>query len=643
MTTAASTGPEVADAPVTAPNRLGYRPGLDGIRGVGMVFVLLYHGGITWFPGSFLGVSMFFTLSGFLITRLMMEERVTTGGVGIRQFYGRRIRRLLPVAAAVLAGIIVAARLGAFPGVAQLRRDLVGTALQLANWTRLTSPRSYHDLFLDGVSPVEHWWSLAIEEQAYLLWPLLFLVAARRGPAPLRRRVIGLYVVTTVIAVGIAFCWGPNAAYLATPARIPEVVAGGVLAVLLDLRRPPRWLSTAGLTAAVAMLVLIVVTPFDHGWAYEGGLPFFGLLSAVAIGGAVVDGPLQRFLTWRPAVVLGRLAYVAYLVHWPVYVYLDRRFPDWSTAPAFALKLAVTAAIVVPLHRFVEQPIRIRPLSNRTIPLGLGVLAGLAVLAAVLTPAAPGRAAAERPERMAAVDLQPLRDRPGPLTDTDGTQLRPVRVIVVGDSTGRDFGAGLVDVAYERPELLQVRMAALDGCGLVAGGKTDNLADFTRADCDRRMHDELPDLLTTLRPDVIVMSIAGADTFPRRWDDGPLRPATDPDFSRRIRDAYDQFFDEVAAVDATVVWIRPAVPDDPEDHSHTDGSQSYVESVITDQERRHPGLVRIIDFRTWFEAEGLDRESVRPDGVHIVFDVVADIVDRFLLDEILAAVDVATG
>src|SRR5699024_10664422 len=146
------------------------------------------------------------------------------------------------------------------------------------------------------------------------------------------------------------------------------------------------------------------------------------------------------------------------------------------------------------------------------------------------------------------------------------------------------------------------------------------------------------DEMGPLRPDLVVVSIAGADTFPRRWDDGPLIPATNPDYARRIRRSYDEFFDRVADAGIPhVAWIRPPIPDDPGDLAHQDGSKDLVESVGRDQERRHPGLVTVIDFRSWFEAEGLDREPIRPDKVHIVFDALTDIVDRFLLDEILAA------
>jgi len=637
MPAAAPTGPAVeAGDPPRPRNRLGHRPALDGLRGAGLAVVLLYHGGVTWFPGSFLAVSMFFTLSGFLITRLLLEERSATGGTGIAAFYGRRVKRLVPASAVTLFLVTVAAWAGWFEGVADLRRDLVGAALQVANWTRLTSSRSYHDLFLDGVSPVEHYWSLAIEEQLYVVWPLVFALAARGGPRTVRRVVLGGFAVLTAVAVGVAVLAGPDAAYLATPARAPEVLAGACLAVLLDLRRPPRNLPMLAVASALGMLVLVVVTPFDHGWAYEGGLPFFGILSAVTVGGAVVDGPVRRVLSWRPFVVLGVLSYAAYLVHWPVYVLVDLHAGGLDDPARLALKLAATFALVVPLHRLVEQPLRHAPLRRGTIAVGLGALATVAAVAALAAPAPLPRPGVVPAERAALVDLAPLAEPAGPLVDADGRPLRPLRLLVVGDSTARGFGFGLTNWAIEHPGVARVRVTSVDGCGFLAGGKGDNLIDFTRERCDEVMGEVLPEELRTLRPDVVVLSNAGADVFPRRWDDGPLRPTTDPEVAGRLRAAYDAFFDRVAdAGIAHVAWIRPAVADDPEDRTFEDGSHALVEAVVRGQEARHPGLVTVVDFRSWFEAEGLDRQPIRPDGVHLLDEPMDDVVRRFLAPELL--------
>ncbi|MGH9133576.1 MAG: acyltransferase family protein, partial [Ilumatobacteraceae bacterium] len=183
--------------------RLPYQPALDGTRAIAVVMVLLFHGGVGWMGGGYIGVSVFFTLSGYLITSLLLAESDATGEVRVGAFLGRRARRLLPASAACIVSIAVCSRYGLLDGVANLERDLLGATFQVQNWVLLASGQSYTDLLADvggQPSPLEHYWSLAIEEQFYWMWPVVFGWLATRHRERLPRRLALL----TVAAVATA-------------------------------------------------------------------------------------------------------------------------------------------------------------------------------------------------------------------------------------------------------------------------------------------------------------------------------------------------------------------------------------------------------------------------------------------------------
>ena len=152
------------------PVKLGYQPALDGLRAVAVSAVLLFHLGASWMPGGYLGVSVFFTLSGFLITTLLLRERVVTGRIDSRAFYTRRLRRLMPASLLTIAGVCVLIGIGTIADTSSLRREVLGALFQVENWVSLLGGKSYAQLF-QSPSPVAHFWSLAIEEQFYWLWP----------------------------------------------------------------------------------------------------------------------------------------------------------------------------------------------------------------------------------------------------------------------------------------------------------------------------------------------------------------------------------------------------------------------------------------------------------------------------------------
>ncbi len=172
--------------------RFAYQPALDGVRAVAVLLVLVYHAGFGWMSGGYVGVSVFFTLSGFLITTLALVEHDRAGRIDVGAFYSRRVRRLLPASLLCLAGVIIAARLHQFDGITELRRDLWAALAQVYNWVLLANSNGYAEEMAKAAgqrAPLDHYWSLAIEEQFYWVWPLVLIVLLRAG----RRRRLALF------------------------------------------------------------------------------------------------------------------------------------------------------------------------------------------------------------------------------------------------------------------------------------------------------------------------------------------------------------------------------------------------------------------------------------------------------------------
>ncbi|HRE01990.1 MAG TPA: acyltransferase, partial [Ilumatobacteraceae bacterium] len=234
---------------------LAYLPGLDGLRALAVAAVVAFHFGAGWATGGFLGVSLFFTLSGFLITRVLLAERSADGHVRLRGFWGRRIRRLTPAAMVCLAGVLVVMAVRGDAGHArQVGHDVLASAFNVANWHFVSSSVSYGDLFSGWRSPVLHFWSLAIEEQFYVLFPVLFVVVARwhdrldrrgldrRGLDRRGRRwrsapaVVAVTVVGAILASVVA-SWltaDGDLVYFGTHTRAGELLIGVLLALAVE-------------------------------------------------------------------------------------------------------------------------------------------------------------------------------------------------------------------------------------------------------------------------------------------------------------------------------------------------------------------------------------------------------------------------
>jgi peptidoglycan/LPS O-acetylase OafA/YrhL len=435
--------------------RLTHVDALDGLRGVAVAGVVLFHADAL--QGGFLGVDLFFVLSGFLITTLLLRERLESGTVRLGAFWARRARRLLPALAGVLVGVALYAWLLADPTeLGRLRGDAVATIFYVANWRAIFSHQGYWDAFL-APSPLNHTWSLAIEEQFYLVWPLLLgavLWWCRGSLRVVVTMTTGLALLGAVWMAVVFSSDDPNRAYLGTDTRIPAMLLGAALAAWLQWRGPVRSYRArlAIEVAAIAgALVLVLAWASSEGstWVlYHGG--FFGCgVAVVAVIASIthpVRGPMARVLSLRPLCWLGLISYGLYLWHWPVMVVLDHDRVGVEGIPLAVLQISVSLALAVASYHLLEQPIRRRGLAAwRWRPLApIAALVAIAMIVVATSGAVdPATALGRSDTAMAPLDQQvgepvairhpelivPGRPLPRP---TD----RPARLLVAGDSVG---------------------------------------------------------------------------------------------------------------------------------------------------------------------------------------------------------------
>ncbi len=350
--------------------------------------MLLCHAGLPFVAGGYVGVDVFFVISGFLITRLLLGELDRTGGISLRRFYARRARRLLPLAAVLLAAVGVLSLLLLSPVRAvEVSGDIVSSALYSANWHFAAQSVDYFAQDVEP-SPVLHLWSLAIEEQFYLVWPSLLLAVTwlwRRRGGSVRPAIWVTLAVVLVgsLALGIQLTdEQPASAYFSTFGRAWELALGAVLALIGAVRIPrpaAAAIGWAGLGAIVyAAFAFDASTPFP---GIAALLPTVGTACVILAGSSVyarARGAPAGLLSLPPLRYVGRLSYSWYLWHWPALIFAAVLWGPLSIAAG----VAVVAASWIPTaatHRWIEDPVRLsRVLSlrpNRALALGLGCMA----------------------------------------------------------------------------------------------------------------------------------------------------------------------------------------------------------------------------------------------------------------------------
>ena len=434
-----------------------FRPDVEGLRALAVVLVICFHARWNSFSGGFIGVDVFFVVSGFLITRLLLKEMASTGKISLPAFWARRARRLLPAAALTLVVTLLLAR-WILPPLRNREVMLDGIAVAgfVGNFRFASTLGDYFGANAGDIapSPLLHYWSLAVEEQFYLLWPATMLLLTRR-PRQFRR------LLTTVIvaacAVSLVVSWWmtehhPVPAYYLLPARVNELLAGALLAVAgaAVTRWSPVVRGALGWAGLLAIMVAAIF--YDGSVAFPGVaalLPVVGTM-AVIVGGTSptwVNGPGQ-ILNLPVMQWIGKHSYALYLWHWPVLVLAEARHGRLSLVQ-LALAIAVTVALSSLSVRFVENPVRFSPKfispPSKGLLLGAGITAASVAVVGMLWASKPDLGGSGTASSVVLVPVQaPVTDGAG--TEGTGTSATGTATSGTGAPAATDPPAGLAAI-----------------------------------------------------------------------------------------------------------------------------------------------------------------------------------------------------
>jgi len=387
-------------------SRVPYLPGLDGLRALAVLAVIVYHANPDWLPGGFLGVEVFFVISGYLITLLLVAEEERTGAISLRDFWARRARRLLPALFTMMVLLIMWTSIRERDSLGALRGDVVAGALYGSNWFQVWVGAGY--TAVNDFAPLRHLWSLAVEEQFYVLWPVIMLVILRLGRDRLPRVAMWFLGIATAIAglvallmptgrIGESCASTPNAywtigerciskidlLYLSTPTRATGLLLGAALAIVWrpyallrgPMKRKGPMMDPVAIIGLILLGFLIYKVHIVHligedglhadPWLFRGGLFLTGIATLMVIS-AVAH---QKAFTGRVLgnVVLrtiGERSYGLYLYHWPVFQALRHETGIALKPHEFIAAMLVTAVITEISYRYVELPIRERRLKE---------------------------------------------------------------------------------------------------------------------------------------------------------------------------------------------------------------------------------------------------------------------------------------
>jgi peptidoglycan/LPS O-acetylase OafA/YrhL len=602
--------------------RLEHVPALDGLRGLALLGVLFFHAN-GMLPGGYLGVDLFFVLSGYLITSLLVAERASTGHIALTAFWIRRARRLFPALLSLMPAIALYCRYVAKPGeLAGLRSEALATLGYVANWRAIFAHKSYWELFTSP-SPLEHTWSLAIEEQFYVVWPLVVMAATWKATGQgARRAVLGVSLVLgacSVAAMLLLFDPDPSKlsrVYLGTDTRAASILAGAAFATLLPpgtalAARTVRALDVLGALAALGLGVAWCTLRGDEPFLYRGGfwlteLAGLALIACAVAGRASLVG---RVLSLRPLTLVGTISYGLYLWHWPVDVVLTKERLHLHGVALVLAQLVVTFAIATVSYQVLERPIR-----RHGVPFGRPVvIVPAAVALAVLLVV---RATYARPTAAPAMPMLP------PPPGAGSTEPVRFQIMLLGDSTANSLGWGLRGV--QRPGVA-VELRGQDGCTMLA-----DMCGGERWSAD----------VAELHPDATLVYLGGAFlhglTIDNRW-----RKACHPGWDAKFEKYLTQRLGELQAAHGKghgKVWaVTIPYPLGPYDSADFRAEVDCINASTRKAAAAVDG-VKVLELGEQFCPKGVCiREhagyEIRPDGVHYRIEGVAALA-TWALDEL---------
>lgn len=561
------------------PRRGNGIPALDGIRALAVALVLADHGGIPGLSGGFVGVDVFFVLSGFLITSLLLDELGRTGGIDLPAFWVRRARRLLPALIVMVMAVVVLRELFPSDAVAAVRDDAVGAFFWVANWVFVFRDTDY---FTQGdiPSPLQHTWSLAVEEQYYVAWPLVLVAVAvllalltrRRDTMPtlhtVRMVVFGVAVAgaaASAVEVCLLVSDGSlNRVYFGTDTRVQALLVGAGAAALLVRDWPslarygaqirPRWGRwIAQILPLIGLMMLAVVAHFATGSAPEFRR---GLLIVVAVAAIFVVAPVAleqrglvaRVLACPPLVWLGMISYGVYLWHWPVFLALNGERTGLTGMPLFAIRVLATVTLSAMSWWLVEQPIkRWRPVHVPQLRLAAATLATAAVATMVVVPVGI-KQGGDRPQGpdllAAAVHPEVPVEIGGSARPAPGTRT----VAVFGDS----MAWTMMRYLPPTPGLNFVDFTTI-GCGIARGGPYRSTGETLtqKPECET-WPARWAQRISYAKPDVVLLIIGRWETVDR-VNEGHWTHVGDPAFDGYINGELRRALDILGSTGSRIV------------------------------------------------------------------------------------------
>jgi peptidoglycan/LPS O-acetylase OafA/YrhL len=586
-------GPMQDDESAVSHTRLSYLPALDGVRACAVVAVMMFHGGIPHMDGGFMGVDAFFVLSGFLITSLLVGEWRQTLTIKLGAFWARRARRLLPALLLMLLFVAFFASVIVPKGTyGALRLDALSTLLYVSNWHFILVNSNYFNETAAS-SPLLHTWSLAVEEQFYVIWPLVVL-----GVMYVTRSLRVLFALCCVAAIASA-TWmhslydgglNTNRAYLGTDTRSQCLFIGCALAVGLvlvarrsheevrlakgELWRPASATGRTvcgliGLVGALGAVALWVLTTSTSSFPYGGGFFLIGLsvagviLSAVAAPRSIVP----RVLSLTPVRYVGRISYGLYIWHWPIFIWLDHARTGLSGYELFAARVLVTFAVSVVSFHLVERPIRMGTFVSRwrawlAVPVGVG-----AVLVAVIA-ATTGTTAVASTAYPAPVNPPGGATTTTPKVPGAPATAAPVRVLLFGDSVALTLGVGLSFPADQDRFGYVLSDKGILGCGVVNGPEVELMGarDATPPACDgapqqpgatsakQPWSDQWLEAMNEVKPNVVVLLAGRWEVVDREYE-GTWTNILHPAYAAYVKQQLEQASQLVTGTGARMVFL----------------------------------------------------------------------------------------
>ena len=578
---------------------MSYRPYLDGLRGVAVLLVFVFHAARSGLPGGFIGVDIFFVLSGYLITSILLTQYRRTGGIRVGEFYARRVRRLLP--AVVLLVVVVVIREAIWGDVlaaGERLKDALATLFYVENWNLIAQADEY---FAESIapSPLRHAWSLSIEEQFYLVWPWLLVGILWGVRKKLNRTAIVVVGVAGLSALAMALLFEPGLvtrAYYGTDARVQQPLIGAVLAFLAIRAPAPRSDGRAWVWPAVAGAALLLLF-LSAGWLagdaaayYRGWSTLVALLAALLILALerAPTGWMASALGWNPLKQLGRISYGFYLWHWPIILWLavPAGLDFWERRAINLVQFGLTLAIAAASFVLLESPIREgrfrlgRLTPRATVATGMATLAAAGVLTVALLGPWPFQppVLADQPPVLAPsadvtdLDLQALADRaladrsyepcpedPQPCVKVDAGDEAPV-VVLIGDSTAQSFDPALKQLALEHG--FTYVQAAVGGCPishrLIATGTDGQLHKPSNMTCYEEMPGIYEAVLRDFQPDLFIATSWNESN--QHVEDGTLVEQGTPEHLAGVERELNRTIDDLTSRGASVALIHILPP-----------------------------------------------------------------------------------